>query len=686
MAPPTQNFRQILATRRAFVGGAATLPLLSVSGCSTANQALRSSLPSIRFPSVARTTADTITVPYGYRNQVLIAWGDPLFENVGPFDPDALTRTEQERRFGQNNDMLALFPEQHAFPWPTDQRELILCVNNEYSEPALAFPALGALRDLTPARWEALLAGVGVSIVRVRNDDGVWSVVRDTAPGGVNRRITPFTPVVFSGPAARHRWIVAATPSFNEAERASATSGTVSCGTLANCSGGRTPWGTFLSSEENFDGYFYLTDVNAAPLAAAAADTAWLWDAGRFGYPLFTVGGPRLAPAQFDVSRAPHGPALYGWVLEVDPYDPQWTPRKRTALGRKKGECANTAISRDGRVAVYMGDDQIDHFVFKFVTRGRFDPGNRHSNRDLLDDGVLYAARFNEDGTGDWLELSVDACNRAIEDAPYHATFADPGDVAMRAREAASLLGATPMDRPEDVEAPVDHDWKGLGFALVVCTYNRNEEFYRPGNPRRGAAQSDHVQQSNVGGHIIRIDEARGDHAATTFRWEVFALCGDPDASEQFMLPGAISADVSVTIEGRPTIAGDRFTCPDNICFDSTLNVWIATDGSPAVFPDCNDSVVVTPTATAAPRPVKRFLVAPVGAEVCGPTLSPDERAFLCSIQHPGENDLEGTPIQELRWRRGRRPPSDFPDGAGAWPRSAVVVVTRDDGGVVSGA
>ena len=689
-----KHFTEVMASRRALLGGLAALPLLDLAACAT--PVSTTNMPAGAAPgfaSVAATNADTITLPPGYRWRALAAWGDALFDSVpAHFNPDALTRAEQEQRFGQNNDMLALFPGEFAFPWPTDQRRLLLCANHEYIEPALIFPGLASLAAFTPAHWEAAYAAMGVSVVQIDQANGAWSVHKDAAPGrGLNRRITPFTPVVFSGPAAQHRWITAASAAVNGAEHGLAhepkPEGAVACGTLANCAGGRTPWGTYLTSEENFDGYFRLSDATAAPVAAAQADTAWIWDSGRFGYPLYTrVAGVTGAPAQFDVAANPYGPSLYGWVVEIDPYDPHWAPHKRTALGRKKGECATCAMARNGRVAVYMGDDQIDHFVFKFVSEGRFDPANRLANRELLDHGQLYAARFNEDGTGEWLALTVEACNRAVAEAPYHQPFADAGDVVIRAREAAVLLGATPMDRPEDVEAPVDHEWRGYGVALVVCTYNRNEEFGRPGNPRRGAAQHDAtIQQANAGGHILRIDENDADHAATRFRWDVFMLCGDPDAGADFALPGGIAADISVDVNGAPTFSGARFTCPDNICFDSAMNVWIATDGSPAVLPDCNDSILTAPVNSAGPRPVKRFLVGPVGAEICGPTISLDERALLCAIQHPGESDVTNTAISELRWRRHQRPPSSFPDGGEAWPRSSVVVVTREDGGKIGG-
>ncbi len=680
-----KHINDLIANRRALLGGLAGLPLLNLAACATASAPAASAPPTATatgFASVAATQADTITLPPGYRWQTLVAWGDALFDSVSPsFNPDALTRAEQEQRFGQNNDMLALFPAEYAFPLPKDQNRFLLCANHEYVEPSLLFPALHSLREFTPTHAEAALAAVGVSVVEVERSGGEWRVHKDSAPGtGRNRRITPFSPVIFSGPAANHRWIEAGKGAFNAASDP-AEPGTVHCGTLANCAGGRTPWGTYLTSEENFDGFFMLSNAAAEPLAAAQQDGAWIYDAGRFGYPLFS-GSARPYPAQYDVSHNPHGPALYGWVTEIDPYDPTWLPRKRTALGRKKGECATTALTQDGRVVVYMGDDQIDECVYKFVSRGHFDPANRTANRDLLDDGTLYVARFDERGGGAWLPLDLAVINRAIADAPYHQPFENEADVYVRAREAARLLDATPMDRPEDVEALIDENWRGLGTVLVVCTNNKNESFARPGNPRRGEAQREHMQQSNLAGHIIRIDEAGGDCAATHFRWDVFALGGDP-ARETITSDTGVVRAVSVSLNGQPTISGERFACPDNICFDTRSNVWIATDGSDAVFEDCNDQVIVTPALGEGPRPVKRFLVGPVGAEICGPTLALDETAFLAAIQHPGENDLAGTHISELRWRNGRRPPSNFPDGGETWPRSAVVVVTREDGGRV---
>ena len=221
----------------------------------------------------------------------------------------------------------------------------------------------------------------------------------------------------------------------------------------------------------------------------------------------------------------------------------------------------------------------------------------------------------------------------------------------------------------------------GLGPVLIACTNNREQGFAHPGNPRRDSANPNRAQ-ANAAGHILRIDERGGDCAATRFAWNVFALAGDPNATDLTAPPrDGAPVHVSTAMNGAPTISGERFACPDNLCIDSAHNVWIATDGSDAVFADCNDSVLATPAGGSGPRPVKRFLVGPAGAEICGPTMAPDERAFFAAIQHPGESDAAGGSIADLRWTRGQRPPSSFPDGGETWPRSAVVVVTREDGG-----
>jgi secreted PhoX family phosphatase len=677
-----KHINELIASRRALLGGLAGLPLLDLAACATpAAQSIPGTAASGAFDSVAATNADTVTLPPGYSWRKLIAWGDALFEGMpDTVDLNTLTRAEQDRRFGQNNDMLALFAADYAFPPPKTQDRMILCANNEYASVELAYPSLASPRDLTAGQVEALLSAVGVSVVDIERHRGGWRVVKSSASRGNNRRITPFTPVVFSGPAANHPWIRAAAEIVNGAEPAApgsnAPANAVRCGTLANCAGGLTPWGTYLTSEENFN-YIYFGSLSTE---AQIADPALALDASSFGYP---VGGPTgIAPRQFQIAENPRGPSLYGWVVEIDPYDPTSTPKKRTALGRKKGECATTALTRDGRVAVYMGDDERNEHVYKFVTHRRFDPANRAANMDLLDDGQLYVAQFTETG-GLWIPITVDAANAAAIAQGSPVRFSDEADVLVRVRMAAFLLGATPMDRPEDIEALHDQNWRGLGPVLIACTNNSDRGFAHPGNPRRDDPEHPNAAQSNHTGHILRIDENGGDCGATTFTWDIFAMGGDPNAESPTVRSNygrGAPTFVDTSFGGHQTISGARFACPDNLFIDSTYRVWIATDGSDTVFSDCNDCVMMTPSAAERPRPMKRFLVGPLGAEICGPLMAPDERAFFCAIQHPGGNDASGADYSRERWI-GAPVPSHFPDGGNAWPRSAVVVITKDDGG-----
>jgi secreted PhoX family phosphatase len=675
----TPHIQDLIAerlSRRALLGGGAGIAGLALAGCAT----MEAEPPGAGFAAVAPTNADAVTVPAGYSARTLIAWGDPLFEGAGPLDLDALTRAEQERRFGQNNDMLAIFPARPGFPWATTGSTFILCANHEYFEPSLMWPGLSDPRGLDAARTEAMMASMGVTVMAVQEDKArrAWRVVTDPRPGaGVNRRITPFTPVAFTGPAANHPWIEAAGAAFRAAEGGPA--GTIPCGTLANCAGGYTPWGTYLTSEENFD--FYFSNSNPAANAALASDPAVAADQRSYRYPLTRAGNPLPLPAQFDLARNPMAASLYGWNVEIDPYDPASIPKKRTALGRRKGECATTALTRDGRVAVYSGDDQANEFVYKFVSAGRFDPTNRAANMDLLDEGVLYAARLAADGTGVWVALTAEAANAAAAAANAPARFRDQGDVCVRAREAARLLGATPMDRPEDVEAVRDSAWVGQGSVLIACTANLTGTTGAPGNPRRADPSAGDAALRNVTGHILRFDEADGDCGALRFAWDIFVLAGDPAVQGAATNRAGQPVLTDVSVNGAPTFTGDRFANPDNFCLDRRGNIWISTDNSDATFADCNDQIMMT-RATAAPRTIKRFLAGPVGAEICGPLMSLDERTLFAAIQHPGEGDTKGGDWRVARFERGEKtPPSRFPDGG--WPRSAVVYVTKDDGGLI---
>ena len=674
---PSPHFQAILnerLTRRGLLEGGAAVGLLSLAG-----PALSAKAASPNFKPVAANIHDKVTVPEGYEAKVLISWGDPLYDSVtAPFDRNASSRADQEVRFGTNNDMLALFPAQWAFPKAGDAKgDYILCANNEYFEPALMYgervQTFEGMRDAC----EAAFAAMGVSVVRLKSTGSAWSVEKDAAPGpnAINRRVTPFTPVQFSGPAKDHPWIKAGGAKANELQKLTLADGLFAVGTMGNCAGGWTPWGTYLTAEENFNAYIAAAERVKNPAAKLAQD------ADIFGYSFVETARRPGLPAQFNLSANPHAAALYGWTVEIDPYDPAWAPRKRTALGRRKGECATSALTKDGRVAIYSGDDEKGQFVYKFVSAGKFNPKDRIGNRDLLDAGALYAAQFQPDGKGKWLKLELAAVNAALkaQGAEDELLMGDEADLMVRARVAAAALGATPMDRPEDVECLVDARYDAKGVVLVVCTNNSDARAASPGNPRRGADI-----EPNVTGHILRLDEARQDAGATSFKWDVFALAGDP-AGPNVKSDGK-GAPAGAWLGKAPSFKGDRFACPDNVAFDGMGRVFIATDGSDNVFRDCNDSVMVTSVTAKAPRLIQRFLTGPVGAEICGPLLAPDARAFFCAIQHPGATDTAGKDFGSAFFLgEAQRPASSWPDGGEAWPRSSVVYVTRKDGGRIGG-
>ena len=330
---------------------------------------------------------------------------------------------------------------------------------------------------------------------------------------------------------------------------------------------------------------------------------------------------------------------------------------------------------------MYQGDDQLNEFTYKFVSSGRFDPTIRAANMDLLDNGVLHVARFEADGSGRWLPITLAAANAAAKgtDVP---PFTNSGDLMIRARAAARLLGATPMDRPEDVEAIIDDRWVGIGTVLIPCTKGLEADIDRPARPARQDAANPTGRQTNVPGHIVRIEEAGGDCGALTFAWDIFLMGGDPEAATVIgTTPTGQPFHQTVLVDGQRTFTGAALAAPDNLCFDSGRNVWITTDGMASVFP-CNDVVLVAGTDPGAKPDVRRFMVGPIGAEITGPTFAPDERTFLAAIQHPGSTDTIGRSYGGVRWSDANAKPfSSFPEGGSAWPRSAIVYVRRRDGG-----
>jgi len=675
----SETFESVMGSyleRRSFLKGLAAIPVLTLpfAGGDQAQAQTVGNAP-LTFSSIAENISDTVTVPPGYKTDVVIRWGDPLRPGLAPWDVNNQSPADQAQRFGFNCDMIALFPLQERTGKFRNTNSFLMCVNHEYTTGESMFPGYVRGRP-TANQVRTEIEAHGVSVVRVRlMPDGTWTYDVD-APQ--NRRITGSTPIAITGPAAGDTLL--RTPAD--------PTGRLVAGTLNNCAGGYTPWGTYLTAEENFNQYFgqnnLVTDASIRALHAivgvSTGASANLWES---------------VDPRFNLSLAAgvNEPFRHGWIVEIDPYEPTSLPMKRTALGRFKHEAAETILAADGRVVVYTGDDERFEYVYKFISQNRVDPNDRNANMSLLDNGTLYVARFNDNGTGAWLPVTFEAVN-AI--AP--GRFRNQADVLIRAREAGDVLGATPMDRPEDVEAPHSGNFRGNGKVYMVMTKNdrrvtsaastgaqaapRSRSALVNGpNPRGGASTG---AAANVAGHIIEVTEAGNDHAALTFTWSIFMLGGDP-ANPAFALTPGVAQNVDVRLNGVATNSGARFACPDNIAFDSTGNLWIATDGNPDVFP-CNDQVLATNVSSGTPKSTRRFLTGPYGSEICGPLMAPDDCTFFAAIQHPGEGGLINGPLIQPNTSTttsttGRT--SNWPDGGNSGPRPSVIAVRRTDGGRV---
>ena len=564
----------------------------------------------------------------GYDAQVLLRWGDPLFPDSPAFDPTAQTAEAQARQFGYNNDYVGFIPIDGS------SEHGLLVVNHEYTDPQLMFPGVVSIvdgeakvSDPDQARVDIEMAAHGGSIVEIRKVNGAWQVVRD---GAQNRRITATTPMALTGPAAGHpRLQTAADPT-----------GAAVLGTINNCSGGVTPWGTWVMAEENFHGYFI------GELPEGHPETA---NYERLGLPEGTYGWGAFHE-RFDLSKEPNEPNRFGWIVEVDPADPASTPKKRTALGRFKHEAADNVLAPDGRVVLYLGDDERFDYVYKFVTAGTYDPANRAANLDLLDDGTLYVAKFEGDGTLAWLPLIFGAGPLTEANG-----FSSQADVLIEARRAADLLGATPMDRPEDIGPDAA---SGKVYVMLTNNTKRAADQTDPANPRA----------DNAFGHIIEISEAGGDFAGETGTWEILLKCGDPSVAE-------VGATFSTA-----TTADGWFGMPDNCAIDSAGRLWVSTDGNNAEVTGRADGLWAVDTADAARGTSKLFYRVPVGAEMCGPLPTPDLATFFVAVQHPAEGGDE--------WDGFGRP-SYYEDLSTRWPdfddampaRPSVVAITRQGGG-----
>ncbi len=632
---------EVVANRRTLLKGSLGLALGgflggSLSACAVGDRKASSSFPlktispNIGFSSVAIQTAqdfDRVVVADGYSARAFFSWGDEVVAGAAAWKADASNSwQEQQLQAGQNHDGMAYFPFADA---PNDHG--LLVINHEYTNPTLHPTGPTETRDaqgiIHRPEHEVLKeqAAHGVSVIEIKRDQlGQWQRVKGSA---LNRRLTANTPMALSGPVA----------GSDHVKTAQDPTGTRVLGTLNNCSMGKTPWGTYLICEENWNNYF--VNRNTADwqqrvshkrygISNSANSSKYYWE---------TV-DPRFDATPTDKQYFKgfvNEPNRFGWVVEFDPFDPDSLPKKRTALGRYARECATVVVGDAGEVAIYSGDDTRGEYIYKFVAQQRFDKANPKTKLDLLDEGILYVAQFHADGSGEWLPLLWGEHGLTPRNG-----FMSQADVLINARAAADILGATPMDRPE---------W------VAVDPHSRELYVTLTNNIERGikldqSVDSANSRKENQHGQILRWSEKDSNPAATEFQWEIFLLAGNH--------PGAT---IPENLQGN--IHGDAFSCPDGLWFDADGRLWIETDFDDEVdvyqAMGCNQLLCANPVT----REVKRFLVGPRGCEITGLTGTPDGKSLWLNIQHPGIS----YPASDGKTR----------------PRSTTVLVTKNDGGVI---
>ena len=636
-----QTFQEIVearVSRRGFLGsGLAAAAALSLGGVDALLRAVPASAktngkPPLGFDGIPVSAADTVVVPPGYTARVLIAWGDPV-SNGPAFNQDASnSAADQALQWGMHNDGLVYFPINGA-------ARGLLVQNHEYTDEGLLFS--DGVANWNQEKTNKSLNAHSVSIIEITKQGGKgqkggeWRVVR---PSRFARRITGQTPILIGGPAAGDpRLRTSADPT-----------GTQVLGTLNNCAMGFTPWGTYLACEENFNGYFQKTLANRTPLEL------------RYGIAPFSSGLRFFTThSRFNADTEPNEPNRFGWVTEIDPFDPTSTPVKRTALGRLKHEGAWVQEAKGGKIVVYMGDDERNEYIYRYVSNLSWRRAIRQGINPL-DDGVLYVAKFHDSGFGEWQPLTTS--NPALAGWSLN-------DILINTRAAADAVGATMMDRPEWIDT-----FPRALTAIVTLTNNNRRGTTPPsvnnpnGSTLAGSARPpvDEVNPrvNNVYGHILTW-KYRNDWTEPTFEWDIFVLAGDP----------AVPAHGS-------DIDGDKFGSPDGIYVAPRGRLWIQTDVSTSTINTGayagfgNNQMLCADPSTGE---IRRFLQGPNQCEITGVMVTPDERTMFVGIQHPGEtaDESPNDPANPKRF-------SSWPDGpAGGRPRSSCIVITKDDGGPI---
>ncbi|MFC9893416.1 PhoX family protein [Nocardia sp. NPDC127579] len=580
------------------------------------------------YTAVTPNKEDAVVIPEGYEQGVVLRWGDPIFADAPAFDFDKQTAAAQAEQFGYNNDFAALLPIEGQ------PNSYLLVVNHEYTTGPHMFR--GYNKDAPTAEQIAItMAAHGLSVVEVKGESGSGKLT--PVFGKYNRRITATSEFKLTGPAAGSAFVTTSAD----------PTGSKILGTFANCAGGVTPWGTVLSGEENFNGYF------------ANGDKIGNKRTKRYGFAAGkTANGWETADKRFDLEKEPFEANRFGYVVEVDPWDPNSVPLKHSALGRLKHEGANVYVTADGAVVAYTGDDEKFDYMYKFVSSRKIQSGtsasSRRENMKILAEGTLYVAKLTGDhadkidgtgakpseqgftGKGQWiplLESTADGKGRSLVEGMSAA------EVAVFTRLAADKVGATKMDRPEDFEA---NPYTGKVYVALTNNDNRGAE-------GKAGVDEANPRKLNKNGQILEIDD---EHTGTEFTWSLLLVCGDPAAADTYY-GGFDKTKVS------------PISCPDNLAFDPYGNLWISTDGNALKSNDGLFSVVLDGPNRGE---TKQFLTVPRGGETCGPIVT-EQRVMVC-VQHPGEAD-DATPDNPL---------SHWPDGGAAQPRPSVVAVWKKGG------
>ncbi len=574
----------------------------------------------LNFTAVAPNTEDRVVTAEGYESAVVIRWGDPVVPGAPAFDFDHQTPEAQALQFGYNNDFCGLVPLDGWNRW-------LMGSNHEYTTEPFLHKGYDA-NNPTEAQVKIGWAAHGFSVVVVEQDHRSGKLV-PKLDRKYNRRITATTPFVVDGPAAGSKFLKTSVD----------PTGKKVLGTFGNCAGGVTPWGTILSGEENFNGYFAGGASITDPVALARAT--------RYGLPgAATERKWERFDKRFDLAQEPNEFNRFGWVVEIDPHDKDAAPVKHTALGRFKHEGCTIRVAKDGRVVAYMGDDERFDYIYKYVSKNKIVKGDsrraREQNKKLLSDGTLYVARFS----GNSPAAEIDGTGKLPGDRSFVDGFTAE-EVYVFTRLAADKAGATKMDRPEDIEAS-----PRTGKVYAALTNNTDR-----GKPGKEAGTEINPRVGNKNGHVLEWEENRGDPTATTFRWTLLLVCGDPATADTYF-GGYDKSQVS------------PISCPDNVAFDSAGNLWISTDGNAL---GSNDGLFAVPVEGKYRGRVKQFLTVPKGAETCGPVVN--DRFVLVSVQHPGE----------ITGANADNPLSHWPDGGTSQPRPAVVVAWKKDNGRICG-